>query len=54
MPTYEFECLNCCKKFSQTISVKEKEKGNVKCPHCGSNKLSQLITSFQVKTAKKS
>jgi putative FmdB family regulatory protein len=54
MPTYEFKCEKCKKRFTLTISVSEYEKRGFKCPKCKSAKVKQQITSFQAKTSKKS
>ncbi len=58
MPTYEYFCKRCKKGFEMLLSMAEhdrmKKKQNQKCPKCGSSKVEQLITSFQVKTTKKS
>nr|WP_204615438.1 zinc ribbon domain-containing protein [Desulforadius tongensis] len=47
MPTYEFKCKECGKKFTVMVSVTEKDQ--VKCPECGSAKIQQLITGFFTK-----
>lgn len=54
MPTYEFACEKCKKTFALTITVAEYEKKKTKCPKCGSQKVKQLISSFQTVTSKKS
>ncbi len=54
MPTYDFKCLSCGHDFSLTLTVKERESGKIKCPSCNSTKIEQVITSFFVKTSKKS
>jgi putative FmdB family regulatory protein len=54
MPTYEFKCEKCAKKFTLLIPVSEYEKKNFRCPKCKSTKVKQQITSFQVTTSKKS
>lgn len=53
MPTYEFACRKCKKKFSLIMSISEHEKG-VRCPKCKSKDVRQQITSFQPVTSKKS
>lgn len=52
MPTYEYRCKNCNKKFILKLSLEEKKKA--KCPKCKSRKLSQLISGFTAQTSKKS
>jgi putative FmdB family regulatory protein len=54
MPTYEYLCSKCEKKFTVILSIKDHDAGKAKCPKCGGKKLEQLITSFQTKTSRKS
>ena len=54
MPTYEFVCTECKKKFTRVMSVADEEKGNVVCPHCKSKKTEQIPAAFFAVTAKKS
>jgi len=54
MPTYEFACQKCKKRFSLLLSISEYEKKKVKCPKCKSSRVQQQITSFQAITSKKS
>jgi len=54
MPTYEFKCKACGKKFSEVMPMSEREKFRAKCPKCSSRKVEQIITPFFVKTEKKS
>jgi len=54
MPSYDYRCPKCKKKFTAVLSIREHEAGRVKCPKCGEKKLIQLITGFLVKTSKKS
>ena len=54
MPFYEFACQDCHQEFSLVLSLKERESGGVTCPGCGSVKVTPLISSFMVKTSKKS
>jgi putative FmdB family regulatory protein len=55
MPTYDFRCTKCRKDFSVTLTLKEREKGKMKCPACNSSKqLQPIFTSFFAKTSKKS
>ncbi|MGB7574667.1 MAG: zinc ribbon domain-containing protein [Thermodesulfobacteriota bacterium] len=54
MPSYDYRCPNCKKKFTAILSIGEHDAGKVKCPKCGGKKLEQLITGFQVKTSRKS
>jgi putative FmdB family regulatory protein len=54
MSQYLFHCADCNKEFSKTLHISEAEKGDVTCPHCGSSKVSQLVTAFSAVTSKKS
>jgi len=54
MPSYDYRCSNCNKKFTAVLSMKEHDAKKVKCPKCGGKKLEQLITPFQAKTSRKS
>jgi putative FmdB family regulatory protein len=57
MPTYEFWCHKCAKTFELIFSLAEyerKRKEGMQCPACGSSEVVQQISSFQVKTSKKS
>lgn len=42
MPNYDYECRECWKMHEQFHGMTEKPD---KCPHCGSRKLSRVITS---------
>ncbi len=53
MPLYEFFCPRCRKELSMTLSVKEREGTEVKCPECRSV-LEPLMASFFSKTSRKS
>jgi putative FmdB family regulatory protein len=54
MPTYEYECRDCNKKFSLILSISEHETGKVSCPKCKSKKVKQSISTFTTKTSRKS
>jgi len=54
MPTYEFVCENCKKRFTLILSISEYEKKKMSCPKCKSRKVKQQISSFQAVTSKKS
>lgn len=53
MPTYEFRCKECRKKFSKTEKISE-HATRPKCPKCGSRKTEQLFGEFYAKTVRKS
>ena len=54
MPTYEYACTQCRKKFEIVLSVREREESHVRCPKCRSLKVTPRITGFYAKTSKKS
>lgn len=54
MPTYEYLCEACRKKFSVIQSFSEHEKAKVACPKCKSKKVKQQISTFTTKTSRKS
>lgn len=57
MPTHEFLCRKCVKAFEMIASITEyerKRKEGIQCPECGSSEVVRQISSFQVKTSKKS
>ena len=54
MPSYEFECQGCHATFTLALSMRDREAGNIRCPACGGTNVQQVISSFMVKTSKKS
>jgi putative FmdB family regulatory protein len=54
MPSYEYRCPSCKKKFTVILSMKEHEARKAKCPKCGGKKLEQLISHFMARTSRKS
>ena len=54
MPSYDYRCPKCKKRFTAVLSMGEHDAEKVKCPKCGERKLEQLITAFLVKTSRKS
>jgi putative FmdB family regulatory protein len=54
MPSYDYRCQKCNKKFTALLSIGEHDAGKVKCPKCGEKNVKQLMTTFQVKTSRKS
>jgi len=54
MPSYDYRCTKCKKKFTAILSIGEHDAGKTKCPKCGDTKVEQLITAFQVNTSRKS
>ncbi|MBW1681502.1 MAG: zinc ribbon domain-containing protein [Deltaproteobacteria bacterium] len=54
MPTYEYKCEKCKKKFDLTMTIREYETKRIRCPKCKSTRVKQQISSFQAVTSKKS
>ena len=54
MPTYEYECRDCKKRFSVSMSISDHDKAKVACPKCKGKKVVQRISAFQTKTSRKS
>lgn len=54
MPTYEYVCGSCSKRFSVAMSLAERDKGRVACPRCKSRKVAQQFSTVFTKTARKS
>ncbi|MFO0890550.1 MAG: FmdB family zinc ribbon protein [Isosphaeraceae bacterium] len=55
MPDYEFECSKCSRVFTDHETFAEHDKHpQVKCPHCGSTEVHQVLSIGGVKTTKKS
>jgi putative FmdB family regulatory protein len=53
MPDYEFYCERCRKEVTLTLSIGERERGDYKCPSCGSKKLEPLMSPFFSQTSRK-
>jgi len=54
MPTYDYECQDCKKKFTKILSISDHGKGHIICPKCKSPKVKQSISAFTTKTSRKS
>jgi len=54
MPTYEYRCEKCRARFTRTESISEHGKAKLRCPKCGSKKVSQAPGRFFAVTSKKS
>jgi putative FmdB family regulatory protein len=54
MPTYQYRCEKCGKKFERTETISEHEAGKSKCPRRGSEKVSVVPGNVYVVTSKKS
>jgi len=54
MPAYEYRCDKCDREVTLTLTIREHEKGQVKCPKWGSKALRPLLSAFMSQTSKKS
>lgn len=54
MPTYDFRCTRCNKKFTLSMTIKRREEARIKCPKCGVNKPEPIFGAFFAKTSRKS
>jgi putative FmdB family regulatory protein len=54
MPVYEYHCDKCDREVTLTLSIREHEKGEIKCPKCGAEFLRPLLSAFMSQTSKKS
>jgi putative FmdB family regulatory protein len=54
MPVYEYQCDKCDREVTLTLSIREHEKGEIKCPKCDSTSLRALLSAFMSQTSKKS
>jgi len=50
MPIFEFECSDCDREFEELI-FNTSAVSEVKCPKCGSSKVSKKISMFASKAA---
>jgi putative FmdB family regulatory protein len=48
MPTYDFRCNNCKKRFDVFLSYADYEKAEIKCTHCGSSDIQRKIGRIRV------
>lgn len=48
MPTYDFRCNKCRKKFDLFFTYADYENVQVKCPHCGSMDVERKIGRIRV------
>ena len=54
MPRYEFACEECKQSFELSMTISERERGNVKCPKCKGTKVVPQLGGFMSQTSKKS
>lgn len=54
MPTYEYKCSDCGKRFELTVTLAAYTKGvKPACPRCGAARAVRTFTSVNVKTRSK-
>ncbi|PIW69124.1 MAG: zinc ribbon domain-containing protein [Ignavibacteriales bacterium CG12_big_fil_rev_8_21_14_0_65_30_8] len=55
MPSYEFKCNKCKKKFSLQLSISDyTQKKSFACPKCKSKSVDRIFSGFTAVTSKKS
>jgi len=54
MPSYEYICKKCHKKFTKVMTISEHDSKRVRCPKCSSVRVEQQYFSFFAVTSKKS
>lgn len=54
MPTYDFRCGECRKKYTLTMSITQRDTKRIKCPKCGSGRSEPVFSTFFAKTSRKS
>ena len=54
MPTYQYRCEKCVKRFERTETISEHEAARPQCPKCGSKKVTFVPGRVFVVTSKKS
>jgi putative FmdB family regulatory protein len=54
MPHYVYHCLDCEKEFTEILHISDLNTIQLKCPHCGSEKVEQQVAAFAAVTSKKS
>ena len=48
MPTYEFRCLSCHRRFDVVAAYKDYDPSQVHCPHCQSSSVQRRIGRIRV------
>lgn len=54
MPTYEYICGACGKRFSVVMTLSKHDKGRIVCPGCKGRKVAQRFSAVFTKTSRKS
>ncbi len=48
MPTYEYRCLNCKRRFELFMNYADYAQANITCPHCQSDNVQRRIGRIRV------
>lgn len=54
MPTYDYQCEKCRRRFSVTEPISAHTGRHPACPKCKSRSTRQVLSAFYAKTVKKS
>lgn len=54
MPTYQYRCLNCKRRFEIFLTYQEYGEKTVVCQHCGSEKIQRRIGRIRVARSEES
>jgi putative FmdB family regulatory protein len=54
MPTYEYRCINCNRRFSVFMTYREYGQKTVSCPHCSSERVQRRIGRVRVARSEES
>ncbi|WP_407669948.1 FmdB family zinc ribbon protein [Paraburkholderia oxyphila] len=54
MPTYQYRCEKCGETFESVEHLAEHQGAHPRCPHCGSEQVQHVPTTFVPKTSRKS
>jgi putative FmdB family regulatory protein len=54
MPTYQYRCLDCRKRFEISLSYSEYGQRSVNCPHCGSANIQRRIGRIRIAKSEES
>ena len=54
MPTYDYACRKCGKRFALVMTMSEHERKKARCPKCSSVQLDRRIGNTFANTSKKS
>ncbi len=49
MPIYEYQCLDCRRRFEVALSYSEYGKKEIKCPRCQSDNIHRRIGNVRIK-----